>query len=99
MARLPEHCSMPFQIESLKPGESYSRSVRVPLGEADSAEARHRFARLRNLCNQAAARLRDGKGMQLRVDAVTAMTNDFKAGIYTVCVTRTDGEEDDGDDI
>lgn len=86
------------QIRALDPGMSFSRSTRISLEQCPAADVGKALAKLRNLLNQAVARIRkEDAGSYFRVESVSGITSDNKALIATVAVTRIG--DDDAEEI
>lgn len=88
MARVTEDTIM-AQIRSLTPGQSFSRSKRLALEDRNRDTTAEALIKLRNLVNQSVGRARkDEGGSNFRVESVVGVTDDKKALICTVAVTR-----------
>ncbi len=104
MARVTEE-SLIGQIRTLSPGQSFSRSARIALTDADQKAVTAALSRLRNLVNQAVGRLRrEDDGSNFRVESAAGFTDDKQAIIATVAVTNmadrnADDDEDDEDEV
>lgn len=99
MARVTED-SLIGQIRTLDPGQSFSRSRRIDLADKNRLTTAEALQKLRNLVNQAVGRLRkEEAGSNFRVESVVGITDDKKALIATVAVTRFEGEDDEEQDI
>lgn len=99
MARITEE-TLAGQIRALGIGQSFSRTRRIDLtGEARQTTAEV-LAKLRNLLNQAVGRIRkEEAGSNFRVESTVGITDDKKALLATVAVTRFDGSDDEETDI
>ena len=94
MPRVSEETIM-GQIRALDPGQSFSRSARLDLGGC-APDVGKALAKLRNLLNQAVARVRkEDVGSYFRVESTSGLTSDNKAVIATVCVTKMADDTDD----
>jgi hypothetical protein len=99
MARVTED-SLIGQIRGLDPGQSFSRSKRIDLADKSRLTTAEALQKLRNLVNQAVGRLRkEEPGSNFRVESVVGITDDKRALITTVAVTRFEGEDDEEQDI
>ncbi len=95
MARVTEE-SLAGSIRGLDAGQSFSRSRRIDLTDKNRPTVAESLAKLRNLVNQAVGRIRkEDPGSNFRVESVVGITDDKKAMIATVAVTRFDGAGDD----
>lgn len=92
---------MMAMIRGLDPGQSYSRSTRVPvatLADADDMVAKA-LKKLRNLIGQATGRVRTQKPENTYVvEAVTGITHGNDAILCTVAVTCVGDLADDDED-
>lgn len=99
MARVTED-SIAGQIRALDPGQSFSRTRRIDLKDKDRLTTADALAKLRNLVNQAVGRIRkEDAGSNFRVESVVGITDDKRALLATVAVTRFEGEDDEEADI
>lgn len=99
MARVTEESVM-GQLRGLDPGQSFSRSQRLDLTQSPPPKTSDALQRLRNLMNQAVGRLRkEQPGSNFRVESAVGITDDKKALLATVAVTRFEGEDDEETDI
>lgn len=94
MARVTEE-TLAGSIRGLDPGQSFSRSRRIDLTDKARPTVAEALSKLRNLVNQAVGRIRkEDAGSNFRVESVVGVTDDKKAMIATVCVTRFEGPDD-----
>ncbi len=99
MARVTEETII-GQIRALDAGQSFSRTRRIDLKAKDRLTTTDALAKLRNLINQAVGRLRkEEPGSNFRVESGVAITDDKKALLATVAVTRFEGEDEEERDI
>ena len=88
MARVTEDTIM-AQIRKLTPGQSFSRSKRLALEDPNRDTTADALMKLRNLVNQSVGRARKEEGgSNFRVESVVGVTDDKKAMLCTVAVTR-----------
>lgn len=99
MARVQSEESMAGQIRALSVGQSFSKTKRLDLTEKGRADSTGALAKLRNLLNQAVVRVRQDTGSNFRVESTVGVTDDKKALLATVAVTRLDGEDEEEADI
>lgn len=99
MARKQSEESLAGQIRALDAGESFSRTRRLTIEEADQGATTAALAKLRNVVNQAVGRIRKDGGSNFRVESTVGITDDKQALLCTVAVTRMDGEDDEEQDI
>ena len=86
------------QLLALKPGESVSRSKRVPINEDYEGNINDILSRLRNTMNNGVGRLRaDYEGTNFRVESVVGLTDGRQAMVATVIATRF-SNDDQGDE-
>lgn len=87
------------QIKGLKRNESISRSQRLAVEDSGPTAVTDALAKLRNQLNQAVGRIRkNDEGSNFRVESAVGVTDDKKALLATVAVTRLDGEEASDDE-
>jgi hypothetical protein len=96
MAKVSEE-SLASNLKALSIGQSFSRTVRLPVAKGVGEKVPPAMARLRNQLNQAAGRLR-GNGSNFRVESGIAMTDDKTAILATVAVTRMEGQSSEEDE-
>jgi len=83
---------MAASIRALNPGQTYSKSIRIPLG---SKTMKRDFYNVRNSVNQTVARIRKETGSYFESTSGTFITDDLSFVIATVAITRVE----DGLDI
>ncbi len=91
--------SMSELIKGLKDGQSFSRTRRVAVDDEEANTLNAVVAKLRNTLNQSVARVREATGTNFRVETGVALTDDKKAFLATVAVTRMDGELGNDEDF
>jgi hypothetical protein len=89
------------QIKTLKVGASISRTARIDLSAKGRTRGNENLAVLRNQINQAVGRIRkEQPDSSFRVESAIAVTDDKKALLATVAVTKIEGidTEDESDE-
>jgi hypothetical protein len=85
------------QLLNLKPGQSVSRSRRIPIIGMVEDSANEVLGKLRNVMNNAVGRLRaEYDGTNFRVESVVGLTDNKQALVATVVATRF-ANDDEGD--
>ena len=83
-------------IKALDIGQTFSRTVRVAVGDK-RANVNEALAALRNSTNQAVSKIRKATERAFRVESAPALTDDRAAVLCTVAVTRMESEDEDVD--
>lgn len=76
------------QLRALKKGESLARAKRFEVGSPEAADINDELHTLRRTVNASVSRVREKTGSNFRVETGTMLTNDNKALIAVVNISR-----------